>query len=147
MLYLVRYGEIFLKSEWVRRRWERKLMENIRKVMDCKIRRERGRLWVLTDDPKAKEKLGKVFGIVSFSECEHCKLEELDRFVLDFCRRKLGGAKTFAVRVKRVGTHDFTSQQKASELGALILKHFPHLKVDLNRPEFTLYVEIRGEDC
>ncbi len=147
MLYLVRYGEIFLKSEWVRRRWERRLIQNIKKVINCKIRRERGRIWVITDDPKAKEKLRRIFGIVSFSECDHCKLGELDNFILDFCRRELGKAKTFAVRVKRVGIHDFTSQQKASELGSLILKHFPHLKVDLDEPEFTLYVEIRGEDC
>ncbi len=147
MLYLVRYGEIFLKSEWVRRRWERKLVENIRKVLDCRIRRERGRIWVITDDPTAREKLKKVFGVVSFSECYRCKLEDLNEEVLRFCEERMGKARTFAVRVKRVGTHDFTSQQKASELGALILKRFPHLKVDLDDPDFTLYVEIRGEDC
>ncbi len=148
MLYLVRYSEIFLKSEWVRKRWEDRLIKNIRRVLDCRIRRERGRIWVITEDPKAKEKLKKIFGIVSFSECHHCRLEELDRFVVEFCRMiGIEKAKTFAVRVKRVGTHDFTSQQKAAELGAVILRNFPHLKVDLDNPEVTIYVEIRGEDC
>jgi len=148
MLFLVRYSEIFLKSESVRRQWEDRLIRNIKRVLDCKIRRDRGRIWVITDDDRAKEKLKKIFGIVSFSECYHCKLDELSRFIVDFCK-KIGieKAKTFAVRVKRVGTHDFTSQQKAAELGAIILKNFPHLKVDLDNPEMTVYVEIRDEDC
>ncbi len=148
MLYLIRYSEIFLKSEWVRKRWEDRLIRNIKRVLDCKIRRERGRIWVITDDPNAKEKLKKIFGIVSFSECHHCKLEDLGRFVVEFCRMiGIEKAKTFAVRVKRVGTHEFTSQQKAAELGAIILRNFPHLRVDLDNPEVTVYVEIRDEDC
>ncbi len=148
MLFLVRYSEVFLKSEPVRRRWENTLIRNIKKVLECKVRRERGRIWVLTEDENAREKLRKVFGIVSFSECVHCKLHELERAVLDFCRKiGIDKAKSFAVRVKRVGEHDFTSQQKAAELGALILRNFPHLKVDLENPEKTIYVEIRGEDC
>ena len=148
MLFLVRYSEIFLKSESIRRRWENRLIRNIRKVLDCKIRRERGRIWVITDDNRAKDKLKKIFGIVSFSECHHCKLDELNRFIIDFCKGiGIENARTFAVRVKRVGTHDFTSQQKAAELGAIILRNFPHLKVDLNNPEMIVYVEIRDEDC
>ncbi len=146
MIYLVRYSEIFLKSEFVRRQWEKKLIENIKRVADVKVRRERGRIFLFSDE-NIDEKLKKVFGIVSFSRVVHCKLDELEKVVLEFCREKIGNASSFAVRVKRVGEHDFTSQQKAAELGALILKNFPHLKVDLKNPDFELYVEIRNEDC
>ncbi len=147
MLYMVRYSEIFLKSEGVRRRWESRLVRNIKMVLDCKVRRDRGRIWVLTDDERADEKLKKVFGIVSFSKCVHCKLEELEKRVLEFCKEiGIDRYRTFAVRVKRVGTHDFTSQQKAAELGSVIVKNFG-LKVDLENPEVTVYVEIRDEDC
>ncbi|ADB57260.1 tRNA uracil 4-sulfurtransferase ThiI [Archaeoglobus profundus] len=147
MLYLIRYSEIFLKSEQVRRRWINKLIRNIRRIVgDCKFRLERGRIWLITDR-NVDDKLKKVFGIVSFSPCEHCKLDELEDFVLKFCKGKLESVRTFAVRVKRVGEHDFTSQDVERRLGALILKNFPHLKVDLENPEKTIYVEIRNEDC
>ncbi|WP_457549454.1 tRNA uracil 4-sulfurtransferase ThiI [Archaeoglobus sp.] len=147
MLYLIRYSEIFLKSERVRRSWVNRLIENIRRIIgDCKFRLERGRIWLITDG-KVDDKLRKIFGIVSFSPCEHCKLEELENFVLKFCKGKLESVKTFAVRVKRVGEHDFTSQDMERRLGALILKNFPHLNVDLEKPEKIIYVEIRNEDC
>jgi len=144
--YLIRYSEIFLKSEFVRRKWEKKLIENIKKVIDVKVKTNRGRIYLITDE-QIDEKLKKIFGIVSFSRVVHCKLEELNDVVLKYCREKISNAKTFAVRVKRVGVHDFTSQQKAAELGSLILKEFPNLKVDLNNPEFELYVEIRDDNC
>ena len=147
MLYLIRYSEIFLKSEQVRRRWVNKLIKNIKRVIgDCKFRLERGRIWLITDR-NVDDKLRKIFGIVSFSPCDHCKIDELEDFVLKFCRGKLESVRTFAVRVKRVGEHDFTSQDVERKLGALILKNFPHLKVDLENPEKTIYVEIRNEDC
>ena len=146
MLYLIRYSEIFLKSEFVRRKWEDTLIKNIKRVVDCKVKRERGRIWIEADE-SAENKLKKIFGIVSFSPCYHCKLEELNDFVVEFCKERLKDVKTFAVRVKRVGEHDFTSQDKERELGALILKHFPHLKVNLTNPDKTIYVEIRGDDC
>ena len=150
MLYLIRYSEIFLKSEHVRRRWENTLIKNIKKVVEGKVKTERGRIWLITEtekDNNVKDKLKKIFGIVSFSECQHCKLEELNDFIIKYCKEVLKDAKTFAVRVKRVGNHDFTSQQKAAELGSIILKNFPHLKVDLNSPDKTIYVEIREQDC
>lgn len=147
MLYLIRYSEVFLKSESVRRRWVNRLVENIRKIAgDVKFRLERGRIWVISDE-RIDDKLRKVFGIVSFSPCIHCKLEELENCVLDFCKDRLKTAKTFAVRVKRVGEHEFTSQDMERKLGALILQKFPNLKVNLENPDKIIYVEIRGEDC
>jgi thiamine biosynthesis protein ThiI len=147
-LYLIRYSEIFLKSDYVRKRWERKLLENIRKIIGvrCKFKVDRGRIWLITDE-RVDERLKKVFGIVSFSPCLYCKLEDLENFILRFCKERLKSAKTFAVRVKRVGKHDFTSQDMERKLGALILKDFPHLKVDLTSPDKTIYVEIRDKDC
>ncbi len=146
-MFLVRYSEIFLKSEPVRRRWENALISNIREVLPgCRVRRERGRIWLEgVVDP---EKLKKVFGVVSFSTCEYCTLEELNSFILPFCNKiGLHKAITFAIRVKRVGSHEFTSQQKAAELGYLILNEFQVLKVNLECPEKEIFVEIRDKDC
>ena len=146
-MYLVRYSEIALKSEPVRRRWEDILITNIKKALpDCKIRKERGRIWL--DGQVDPEKLKRVFGIVSFSEVEHCSLDELNSFIIDYCHRKgLGQAKTFALRLKRVGEHSFGSQEKTIELADLILAEFKDLKVNLSAPEVTVHVEIRGLDC
>jgi thiamine biosynthesis protein ThiI len=49
--------------------------------------------------------------------------------------------------MKRVGTHPFTSQEKAVELGNLVRAGFPNLSVDLGDPDLELHVEIREGDC
>lgn len=145
-MYLVRYSEIALKSEPVRRRWEDVLVSNIQKAIPgVKVSKERGRIWL--DGPVDPEKLRKVFGIVSFSEVEHCRLEELNSYILDFCTRSgLEKAKTFALRLRRVGNHPFKSQEKTIELADLILERFENLGVDLDEPESTVHVEIRDDD-
>ena len=145
-MYLVRYSEIALKSEPVRRRWEDVLVSNIQKVLPgIKVRKERGRIWL--DGSVDPEKLKKVFGIVSFSEVEHCRLEELNSFILEFCERmSLMKAKTFSLRLRRVGNHPFKSQEKTIELADLILAKFQNLAVDLDAPEATVFVEMRNAD-
>jgi thiamine biosynthesis protein ThiI len=146
-MYLVRYSEIALKSEPVRRRWEDVLVTNIQKSLPgVKVSKERGRIWL--NGPVDPKKLGKVFGIVSFSEVEHCNLKDLNSHILDFCERTgLEKAKTFALRLRRVGNHPFKSQDKTIELADLILDKFEGLKVNLDAPEATIFVEIRDNDA
>jgi thiamine biosynthesis protein ThiI len=146
-LWLVRYGEIFLKSDYVRRQWENILVRNIREVLPgCKVRSERGRIWVT--GPVDTEKLRRVFGIVSFSPVTRCTLEELEDALLSIAReRGAGDLRTFAIRMKRVGTHPFTSQEKAVDLGNLVRAEFPELEVDLDHPDLDLHVEIREGTC
>jgi thiamine biosynthesis protein ThiI len=146
-LWLVRYGEIFLKSDYVRRQWENVLARNIREVLPgCKVRSERGRIWV--QGPVDPERLSRVFGIVSFSPVIRCALEALQETLLSLAReRGAGDLNTFAIRMKRVGTHPFTSQEKAVELGNLVRAEFPALTVDLDNPDLELHVEIREGTC
>ncbi|MDD1671230.1 MAG: tRNA 4-thiouridine(8) synthase ThiI [Methanomicrobiales archaeon] len=146
-LWLVRYSEIFLKSDPVRREWENVLTRNIRDVLSgCRVRSERGRIWI--EGPADTERLRRVFGIVSFSPVTRCSLGDLNESLLDLCRRRgVKGLRTFGIRMRRVGTHPFTSQEKAVELGNLVRGEFPHLEVDLKRPDLELHVEIREGDC
>lgn len=146
-MYLLRYSEIALKSPPVRKRWEDLLVSNLQKALPgCRVRKSWGRIWI--EGPVDPEKLRRVFGIVSFSEVEHCALQDLNSYILDFCQRTgLEKAKTFALRLRRVGDHTFRSQEKTVELADLILERFSHLKVDLENPEATIYVEIRDKDC
>jgi thiamine biosynthesis protein ThiI len=146
--WLVRYSEIFLKSDPVRRQWERVLMNNIRQVMpDLKIQSERGRIWLNGD--VRPDLLKNIFGIVSFSEVEHVPHEEsLEDSLIEYCRSHgIEQAKTFALRIKRVGRHGFSSNDKAIELGDVVRKAFPHLKVNLAAPDKEIHVEIRQDEC
>jgi thiamine biosynthesis protein ThiI len=146
-MHLIRYSEIALKSPPVRRRWEDVLVTNIQKALpDCRVRKSWGRIWV--EGSVDEERLKRVFGIVSFSKCEHCSLQDLAYRILDFCQRTgLDNAKSFALRLRRVGDHPFSSKEKTVELADKILERFQHLKVDLDNPEATVYVEIRDKDC
>jgi len=146
-VWLVRYSEVFLKSEPVRRRWEKILIRNIKRVLPAAVPlRERGRIWLAGDvDPEA---LRNVFGIVSFSLCDVVPLDDLPGEFLGFCeRRSIGEAATFALRVRRVGKHPFTSRDIAERLGDLVRAEYPHLRVDLDDPEREIFVEIRDGAC
>jgi thiamine biosynthesis protein ThiI len=145
--WLVRYSEIFLKSDPVRRQWENALIANIREVMPgIHVRNERGRIWL--DGEVKPDLLKNIFGIVSFSEVEHIRLDEIVTFLPDFCRRHgIEEVKTFALKIKRVGTHDFSSNDKAIEYGNLIRNEFPHLRVNLAHPDKEIHVEIRAKEA
>ena len=77
-----------------------------------------------------------VFGIVSFSEVEHVPQGgTVQTALIEYGRTHgLTTAKTFALRIKRVGKHDFSSNDKAIKLGDFVRKAFPHLKVNLAAP-------------
>jgi thiamine biosynthesis protein ThiI len=145
--WLVRYSEIFLKSDPVRRQWENVLIANIIEVMPgVHVRNERGRIWL--DGDVKPELLKNIFGIVSFSEVEHINLMEIEGYLPDYCRRHgLDEAKTFAVRVRRVGKHTFSSHDKAIEFGDLLRYEFPHLKVNLATPDKEIHIEIRANEA
>ena len=145
--WLVRYSEIFLKSDPVRRQWEKTLIANIREMMPgIQVRDERGRIWLNGD--VRPDLLKKIFGIVSFSEVEHIRLDEIASFLPGYCRRHgIDKAKSFAIRIKRVGRHAFTSKDKAIEYGTLLRAEFPHLKVNLANPDKEIHVEIRANEA
>jgi len=145
--WLVRYSEIFLKTDPVRRQWENVLIANIIEVMPgIHVRNERGRIWL--DGDVKPDLLKKIFGIVSFSEVEHIKLDEIEPGLPDYCRRHgIEKAKTFAIKMKRVGTHAFSSNDKAIEYGNLLRVEFPHLKVNLANPDKEIHIEIRENEA
>ena len=145
--WLIRYSEIFLKSDPVRRQWENTLIANIREVMPgIHVRNERGRIWL--DGDVKPDFLKNIFGIVSFSEVEHIRLDEIETCLPDYCRRHgIGDVKTFALKIKRVGTHNFSSNDKAIQYGNLIRKEFPHIRVNLVHPDTEIHIEIRANEA
>jgi tRNA uracil 4-sulfurtransferase len=49
--------------------------------------------------------------------------------------------------IKRVGKHDFSSNDKAIEYGNLVRNAFPHLKVNLAMPDMEIHIEIRANEA
>ncbi|MFH7860919.1 MAG: tRNA uracil 4-sulfurtransferase ThiI [Candidatus Aenigmatarchaeota archaeon] len=147
---LVRYGEIFLKSEIVRRIYEKKLIENIKASLrkagiEFEIYRIRGRIFIKTEKiKKTCDALKKVFGVVSFSPCFHLKTSKKEE-IIEFLRKNysklIKPGKTFALEVKRIGKHDYSSQELAREAGKIIKR-----KVNLSKPQVKIFIEVRDQD-
>ncbi|MFZ5989021.1 MAG: tRNA uracil 4-sulfurtransferase ThiI [Bacillota bacterium] len=153
---LVRYGEILLKG-LNRPVFENKLISNIKRAIHklgkVSVNKSQGRIYIEPyeenyDFDEAISLLKKVFGIVSVSpvwkidtDFEVIKEYSLN-MVRDLVERK--GFTTFKVETKR-GNKRFPmdSPEISRELGAHLLTNIPSLKVDVNRPSFILYVEVR----
>jgi len=147
MLYLIRYAEIGKEPHPEKSKLERDIIQSLKsEIRNPKIRKDIGRIFLETEKDET-ETIKQIHGIASFSPCLKCSLEELDSKVLAFAEKELKDKKSFGVKVKRVGMHPFTSQEKAGELGARIIEKLPHLKVNLKTPDEMIFVEIRGTEC
>ncbi len=153
-LFLVRYGELALKSPPVRREFESHLRRNIleqfvREGITSRLRADHGHLYVEADDgERARTVLKRVFGITSISAVVEVPSERVairDR-LLELADARLAKGTRFAVRARRTGQHPFTSQELARDLGSDVLERFAdrELRVDLTHPEVELFVEVRG---
>ena len=146
-LYLIRYAEIGKEPHPEKQKLERDIIKSLKsKIKIPKIKKEIGRIFIETKKDETNA-LKQIHGIASFSPCLKCSLDELDDKVLAFAAAILKAKRSFGVKVKRVGFHPFTSQEKAAMLGKRIKERFPNLKVDLDTPDEMIFIEIRGAEC
>ncbi len=112
----------------------------------CSLLEEEGRLFVESDSPAASDLLSRVFGLVSYSAVNEASSspEELTERCVEMARDLVSRGSSFAVRVRRVGDHAYTSMDIAREAGTAILSAFPELKVDLVHPDWEVNLEIRA---
>jgi tRNA uracil 4-sulfurtransferase len=151
---LVRYGELALKSPPVRREFESTLRRNIvrqfvREGAELRLRSDRGHLYAeVADVAQGTRLLCRVFGVTSVSAVEEVptERESLRSKFLELAAPRLSPGASFAVRARRTGTHPFTSQELARDLGSDVLEAFTdrNLTVDLGHPDVELFVEVRG---
>ena len=147
---LVRYGEIGVKSPVVRKRFEKKLISNIKKLIKCRITIDQGRIFLFPEDHEdAIESLKKIFGVVSFSPTLSTETDKkaIKRAVQDYIKElidkgEFNSEQPFAVKCRRVGTHDFSSRDMAGFCGAAVIE-ITNAPVDLSNPEFKLFIEVR----
>lgn len=151
MVLLVRFGELALKSRFVRRQLRDRLVANIQDLfaaegVECITEADEARVYVHANDlARAHEILGRVFGVVSFSPAAevHADRDALRKGVLTEAAPALSPGQSFALRIRRVGTHPFTSQDLARELGDAIRQAHPDVRVDLTHPDIEIHVEVR----
>ena len=151
---IARYGEIGLKSPKIRSRFERKLVKNIKATFECEVERNQGRIYIHPQDfDEGIEKLNRVFGVVSYSPAVFTKADYggIDETLSDYTQELIDEGildenTKFAIKCRRVGTHDFTSQEMAAHCGGVV-RGVVLAPVDLTNPDLTIFVEIRENDA
>lgn len=153
VLYLIRYGEIGLKSRPVRRRFESALIKNITRRFvhlgkECRVESDWGRIMLWCDEPYVAEGiLNKTFGVVSFSMAVECSAEkeEIYRLAAEESKPLFKKNMSFAVRARRTGQHQYTSMELAREAGSAVFIANEHLrpKVNLTKPDLEIFIEVR----
>lgn len=150
---IVRYGEIGIKSPRVRSRFQRRLISNIKNSIRGDIAIKQGRIFLFPENhDEAMESLGKIFGVVSYSPTvktttDYDSIKEtLQSYVQELVQEELfSPEQSFAIRCRRVGEHDFTSQEMAAYCGAVVVDEIG-APVDLSNPEFKIFVEVRDDE-
>jgi len=149
--YLLRYGEIGIKSNNIRKHFENILIDNIERTFLSKDKevitdkKGLGRIFAYTQNENSYL-FSRIFGIVSYSKVNElsAELEDMKNEAKKFARDING---TFAVRARRVGHHGYSSQDVEDEIGSVILEENPNLRVDLDEPENEFHIEIRHSDA
>ena len=157
-MVMIRFSEIAIKSSKTRKWLTNQLVDHIKFVLDnynfdeFQIIKEYSRIFVHTKEAKQVSRTlsSLVPGVASTSTVYHSDtdLDKIKQVILQYFTKDIRKNKTFAVRVKRTGKHDFTSIELAANLGEYILESNSdvQLKVDLSNPEYVLYVEVRDTD-
>lgn len=154
-ILLLKDGEIVLKG-LNRRAFEDVLKRNIRTALrgtgEYEVTSAQSTIYVkpLGDDcdlDEASERIGRVFGLVSYSRAAMCEEKTMESVLATapvYLAKQLKKAKTFKVEAKRSDKKfPCKSPEICREAGGEILRHFPHLRVDVHNPDVTVYVEIR----
>jgi thiamine biosynthesis protein ThiI len=152
-LIIARYGELALKSDGVRKRFENRLANNIRASIDAEVKVRQARIYISPKDfNDAIEKLERIFGIVSYSPVVTTKstFEDIEETVSSYAEKLhdeglLDENTKFAISCRRVGNHEFSSQEMAAFAGAVVVKKYSS-PVDLTNPELTIFLEVRDND-
>lgn len=158
-IIIFHYNEIGIKSDKVRLRMELQLIRNAaatyRKFgIDYKeIKREFGRIYFYIS-PKDMDKAiiasKFVIGVFHFSVAIECDtdINIIAENVLKIFNKKTEDGsnrnfRTIAISSRRVKAYPMTSPQISAFISEKLVDSHPHLKINLNKADFHLFVEIR----
>ena len=150
------FPEIMIKSESVRKRFVKILTSNIRNVLTkyddtvavikhwdyIEVRSK-----IDANLPILIEQLQRIPGIHHFLQVEEKPFENLHEIfeqTLSDVASQLEN-KTFCVRVKRKGKHEFNSLEAERYIGGGLNQHIASAKVQLKNPDVTVRIEIEDD--
>ncbi|MGC6408662.1 tRNA uracil 4-sulfurtransferase ThiI [Bisgaard Taxon 45] len=151
------FPEIMIKSESVRKRFVKILTGNIRNILtkhddtiavvrhwdyiEVRSKKEENR-------PHLIELLGRIPGIHHFLEVDEKPFTTMHD-IFEQTLQDIGTSlenKTFCVRVRRKGKHDFNSLDVERYVGGGLNQHIPTAKVRLNKPDVTVRIDIENDN-
>lgn len=152
------HPEISIKSKSVRKRQTLLLERNIKTILlqvdaGVRVNNQFDHLTVSCDNDqpyirqKLIERLACIPGIVHFSEMQSSSFTDLhDIFeqTLAVFGSQLEG-KSFCVRVRRQGNHEFSSIEAERYIGGGLNQHVASARVQLKNPDMTVKLEIRKD--
>lgn len=145
---IIRYSELHLKGN--NRGWfEHVFVINIEKSLKGlkhEIKRQSGRYYIENFNEEdldiILDRLKRVFGIHSYSVAlkVNSNLDDIYFASNEVCFR----SGTFKVEVHRADkSFPLNSMQTAAQVGGVLLTKNPNLKVDVHKPQFIVYIDIR----
>jgi len=153
-IILIKNGELALKG-LNRSVFEDTLIKNIKIALsdlgDYTVRKAQSTIYIEPENDDfdfdgALTAVSKVFGIAAFSRARVCEkdMDDILSAAPEYLEETLKNIKTFKVSTKRADKRfPFTSPEISAAVGGAILSKFPHLKVDVHRPDEIITVEVR----
>lgn len=152
------HPEISIKSKSVRKRQTMLLEQNIKTILlrldpAVEVQNLYDHLTVRLDkdDDKLRQQMAEhlqcIPGIVQFAEMQSATYDSLHHIfeqVLALYRDELAG-KSFVVRVRRNGDHEFSSLDAERYIGGGLNQHIPTARVQLKNPDVSVQLEIRRD--
>ena len=150
------FPEITIKSQSVRLRFIKILTGNIRNVLkpfdetlavvrhwdniEVRARDESQRAAIVAE----LTRIPGIHHVLAVEDRPYTDVHNIFEQALEMNRERIEG-KTFCVRVKRRGKHEFSSQDVERYVGGGLNQHVASAQVQLNRPEVTVNLEIEDD--
>ena len=151
-IFLVRYGEMFLKSRSVLKYFISKLRYDLEekikiKGIEAKVSSFRDRLYIKAKEGEnmgIEQILKTTFGVHSFSlvyKLNTVDLKEIELFVKDQFKDYIKEKDTFAIRASKNSKQEYSTTDIGVTLGNLF-----DGKVNLKNPEKEIFVEVKEKE-
>lgn len=154
------FPEITIKSKPVRQRLVKQLRQNVSVVLkrefeDAKVQGFWDKIEVRVSDEHAEavaETLQRIPGIANILRVQNYHIEDIENNFDEIVRltaesyAPLLKGKTFVVRIKRAGKHNFASHELERYVGGGLLRNSEAAGVDLHTPQVRVNLEVRDQD-
>ncbi len=150
MIIILKFSELFTKTERVRKRFVDILKKNIedafeREIFKGEIFLKRDKIVIEADLYRNFfERISGIRKIILAKKIRFKDLKDLKKKVKKIFGKKIKN-KTFGVRVKRKGSHNFNSLEAEREIGRELVEK--GAKVNLTSPDIWVKLEIENNDA